>query len=162
MSAVRSLMLGSVEFRGCNIGKDTNNLTTLRDFLGAASVTGTDVLSDYGQVTPRISRTAAEFAGWLKTFGPTAAVATLPSGRIGFHSHPIPHGAALSMMAETQDAIAEWLRTFIDLLGPIQFQPWMLHRLPVHYLHLVPPILPYTDTPFPGENSQYLMHIQSS
>jgi hypothetical protein len=162
---VRNLFLGFVEFRGCNIGKNLANLTTLRDLLGAASVTGTDVKSDYGWVVPHISRSAAEFDQWLKFHGATATVTTLQNGRVGFLAKLTAHAAVLTLVAETKDALPDWLYGCIDPLGfsPLMsFQPWMRLKLPIHYLHLAPPILPYTVTTFPGENPAYLSHIQKS
>lgn len=150
-----------VEFRGCTIGRVPENLAALKDFLGAKEVGGPDVLSTYGAVTPRIvSRT--QFDHWQRHFTSTAVFASMSSGRVGFRIMVVKGGSLIDMIAENNDAIAEWLRLFMSSAAPDLFENWMRHRLPVHYLQVIPPILPNdgnTSLPFSGSSPDYVRHI---
>jgi len=165
MNSVRALNIGSVEFRGCRIGAMPQNLTTLRDLLGANSVSGTDVLSDYGRVDPDIVKREATMDNWLTKFAGSVLIAGLQGGRVGFKIVPHPHKADLRLVAESEDAVAQFLRWYISNNAPGHFESWMRHNLPLHYLKIVPPIVPLAgQTPFTGPiaapSDDYLNHIQ--
>jgi hypothetical protein len=134
------------------------NLAALKDFLGAAEIGGPDVLSTYGTVTPRIvNRT--QFDDWQSKFASTAVFASMSSGRVGFRIIMVKGGSLIDIIAENNDAVAEWLRLFMSSAAPDTFENWMRHNLPVHYLQVIPPILPNdgnTSLPFSGSSPDYV------
>ncbi len=161
MNQVRGAGLSVVEFRGCTIGRVPENLAALKDFLGAKEVGGPDVLSTYGAVTPRMV-SSTQFDHWQRNFASTAVFASMSSGRVGFRIVVVKGGSLIDMIAENNDAIAEWLRLFMSSSAPDGFENWMRHRLPVHYLQVIPPILPNdgnTSWPFSGSSPDYVRHI---
>jgi len=161
MNQVRGAGLSVVEFRGCTIGRVPENLAALKDFLGAKEGGGPDVLSTYGVVTPRMVN-SRQFDDWQGKFASTAVIASMSSGRVGFRITVVRGGSLIDMIAENNDAIAEWLRLFMSSAAPDRFENWMRHRLPVHYLQVVPPILPNdgnTSWPFSGSSPDYVRHI---
>lgn len=161
MNQVRGVGLGVAEFRGCTIGRVSENLVALKDFLGAVEVGGPDVLSTFGAVTPKIV-SSARFDHWQRLFTSTAVVASVPSGRVGFRIMVVKGGSFIDMVAENNDSVAEWLRLFMSSAAPDTFAHWMRHNLPVHYLQVIPPILPNdgnTSLPFSGSSPDYVRHI---
>ncbi len=161
MNQVRGAGLSVVEFRGCTIGRVSENLAALKDFLGAAEVGGPDVLSTYGAVTPKIV-SSARFGRWQRLFASTAVFASMSSGRVGFRIMVVKGGSLIDMIAENNDAVAEWLRLFMSSAAPDAFENWMRLNLPVHYLQVIPPILPNdgnTSLPFSGSSPDYVRHI---
>jgi hypothetical protein len=83
MNQVRGLNLGCVEFRGCNIGPDLRNVSVLKGFLGAASVSGPDLPSTFGAFTTQIMGTA-QMDLWLGRH-PGSNVYGGSAGRLAFH-----------------------------------------------------------------------------
>ena len=137
------------------------NLAALKDFLGAAEVGGPDLLSTYGAVTPVIV-SSARFDRWQRRFASTAVFASMSSGRVGFRIVEVRGGSLIDMIAENNDAVAEWLRLYMSSAAPDTFQNWIPINLPVHYLQVIPPILPNdgnTSLPFSGSSPDYVRHI---
>ena len=161
MNQVRAAGLSVVEFRGCTIGGVPENLAALKDFLGAAEVGGPDVLSTYGAVMPRIV-SRAQFDHWQSLFASAAVFASMSSGRVGFRIMVVKGGSLIDMIAENHDAVAEWLRLYMSSAAPDAFEHWMRSHLPVHYLQVIPPILPNdgnASLPFSGSSPDYVHHI---
>ena len=97
MNQVRAAGLSVVEFRGCTIGRVSENLAALKDFLGAAEAGGPDVLSTYGAVTPKIV-SSAQFDHWQSLFVSTAVFASMSSGRVGFRITVVSGGNSCRKM----------------------------------------------------------------
>jgi hypothetical protein len=105
---------------------------------------------------------STQFDHWQHHFASTAVFASMSSGRVGFRIVVVKGGSLIDMIAENNDAIAEWLRLFMSSNAPDGFENWMRHRLPVHYLQVIPPILPNdgnTSLPFSGSSPDYVRHI---
>jgi hypothetical protein len=144
MNRVRTLKLGYVEFRGCNIGLQYRNLEILRKFLGAVSVSGPDLLSTYGFVTVEIAKSNRRMEAWLSKFGKEAHVSTFPEGRFAFHNNPNSH--IIQAITEALAVLPLWIKKFLNKNAPNSLEGWMRARLPVHYLTDTPPIFPQEDS----------------
>ena len=143
ISEVQQLGISTVEFRGCNIGRVKKNLDVLKSLLGAGSVGAPDELSTFGLVKPRFSRTTKEFDKWNDAYS-AKGHAFAHINRIIFYITPIPksHMDKIDLYVEDKSIIPEWLGAFMSNAAPKSFQNWMATLLPVHYLTVIPPILP--------------------
>lgn len=144
ISTVQSLGLSTVEFRGCNIGRNQKNLDVLKTLFGASGWVGApDELSTFGTVNPRFSKTEAQFDKWVESYS-AKGNSFAHADRVIFYITPIPktHTDKIELFVEDKSILPEWLSTMMSNTAPSKFQHWMEANLPVHYLTVIPPILP--------------------
>jgi hypothetical protein len=140
MQQVQQLGIGSVEFRGCNLGADMANLEAMRDFLNCTTVSGPDVKSSWGIGAPKIL-TSKQFDDWSKSNG--AVISRYPAGRFGVLVNWDTHIAQIA--AENNTVIPFWLKDHFFRLPafatPPIFENWMA-SFGLHGLHTTPIVFP--------------------
>ena len=138
---VQSINLGHVAFRGCSIGINTNNLSTLRDVLGAKVVSGTDMLSTYGATPkPWIEVKSGEFDKWKTSYGKNS---NLWSDKVMFYSVDTKdHTTRIGLFVRDKNDLGEWLKVMFLPSRKNTFENFMQVSIPVHYLDDSKPILP--------------------
>ena len=140
MQAVRKLQINYVEFRGCAIGMNYDNLEAMREFLGCTTVSGFDVKSDWAAVTRTSSRPKSLIS---EKKNPNAQVGQFPPGRCGIY---VDWGVRkVFFVSESNAAVAFWLAAHIPKFPEFPptppFEGWMGH-FSLHGLHTNPHVLP--------------------
>lgn len=115
-----------IQFRACNIGKDSVTLYEFRKFFGADHLCAPDVRSGMGFVDPRIDRRGAVDRLAKRKL---TQIYSLPSGRFAISIDILNSTFKSSAAADTQEAVAEWVATHI-----MANSRYRKGKLPIHFL----------------------------
>jgi hypothetical protein len=143
MNQVRKIGLGHVAFRGCTIGVNHFNLTTLKDFLGASVVSGTSLLSTYGMGLPKYVKDKKKFDELMKRFandgnnydGSARVILATSPGKEAYTE-------IIFFYLESEDVMLEWLQKHVDASATKAHAVSVKARTPLHWLSYKPPVLP--------------------
>ncbi len=143
MDAVRKVGLGHVAFRGCTIAEKIRNLSTLKDFLGSATVSATKLYSTFGFGLPKYIKDK-------KTFEKQWALHEKDGHRYDGKSRVIlvtrpskePLKEIIELYLETEDVMLEWLKKHFVASTTSAVAKAVKNNVPLHYLSAKPPVLP--------------------
>lgn len=143
MGAVRKIGLGHVAFRGCLIGGNPANLSTLKDFLGATVVSATSLLSTYGTGIPKYVTDKKKFDDLVKKFDKSGNIHE-GAARVILATTPdkAPNTDIIMFYLESKEVMLEWLQTHVDASSTKATATAVEVNTPLHYLSYTPPILP--------------------
>jgi hypothetical protein len=143
MEAVRKIGLGHVAFRGCTIGEKPRNLSTLKDFLGASVVSGTGLLSTYGNGIPKYVKDKKKFDGLVKRFEKSGRIYD-SSARVILATSPgkEPLTEIIYFYLESEEVMLEWLQTHVVAGTTKATATSVKVNTPLHWLSRKPPVLP--------------------
>jgi hypothetical protein len=146
---VKKIGLGHIAFRGCSIGSNIGNLTTLKDLLGAKIVSATSLLSTYGLVGPRyFAKEKKQFEALWKQHQKSAHLHSGKSRAI-FLTWPLKAGSIddhVRLFFESEGGMLEWLQTYFIPGTTSATATSVKNKCPVHYLRQKPPVLPLDGT----------------
>ena len=142
MDAVRNVGLGHVAFRGCTIAENIRNLSTLKDFLGSATVSATKLYSTFGFGLPKYPN--------KKTFEKQWALHEKDGHRYDGKSRVIlvtrpskePLKEIIELYMEAEDVMLEWLQKHFVANTSDAVSKAVKNNVPLHYLSAKPPVLP--------------------
>jgi Peptidase family M23 len=133
-----------IQFRACNIGKDSNSLHEFRRFFGADHLCAPDVRSGIGLSNlPSIDRRAVDLLGRDHR----TQLFHLPSGRFAIRIIISGLSFGVRCAADTQAAVGEWVASHI-----MPNSTYRRGRLPIHFLATEPPVF--------SLDSDYAAHIK--
>jgi hypothetical protein len=143
MEAVRKIGLGHIAFRGCTIGENPFNLSTLKDFLGASVVSGTGLLSTYGNGIPKYVKDKKKFDALVKRFEHSGSVYD-GSARVILATSPgkEAYTEIVYFYLESEDVLLEWLQTHVVAGTTKAAATSVKVNTPLHWLSRKPPVLP--------------------
>jgi hypothetical protein len=134
-----------IQFRACNIGKDSGTLFEFRKFFGADHLCAPDVRSGIGVVVPRIDRGAVDRLAKNRL----TQLYELTSGRFAILIEISGTTFSVDCRADTQAAVGEWVTS--HLMANSGFRKG---RLPIHFLQTKPLVF--------ALDKEYAAHIQCS
>jgi hypothetical protein len=132
-----------IQFRACNIGKDTVSLYEFRKFFGADHLCAPDVRSGMGLVVPRIDRGAVDLLAKRRL----TQLYDLPGGRFAIMIDISGAKFTAACAADTQAAVGEWVAS--HFMANSRYRKGIL---PIHFLQTQPLV-------FALDNG-YAAHIQ--
>jgi hypothetical protein len=152
VQAVQKIGLGHIACRGCSIGSNIRNLTTLKDLLGAKIVSATNLLSDFGHARPeyfdkdaqakkRFETVKQQLEGKAHVFSGKSTVLFLiwPDKKDPLKQHN-------RLILESEGGMLEWLQHHFISGTPAAVAKAVRNSCPVHYLLHQPPIFPLDGT----------------
>jgi len=120
-----------IQFRACNIGKDSNSLHEFRRFFGADRLCAPDVRTGIGlSDPPSIDRRVVELLGRDRR----TQVFDMPSGRFAIRIIVSGLSFSVSCAADTQEAVGEWVASHF-----MANSKYRRGKLPIHFLETQPP-----------------------
>jgi hypothetical protein len=129
MLRLQSKGIREIQFRACNIGKDSRTLYEFRKFFGAAHLCAPDVRSGMGWTNPVINRLMVDrLAKDIRT-----QVFTLPSGRFAIRIIITGTGFRADSAADTHRTVEEWVASHI-----MANSSYRRGKLPIHFLQTEP------------------------
>jgi peptidoglycan hydrolase-like protein with peptidoglycan-binding domain len=134
-----------IQFRACNIGKDSGTLFEFRKFLGADHLCAPDVRSGIGLVVPRIDRGAVDRLAKKRL----TQLYDLPGGRFAILIEISGATFSAACAADTQAAVAEWVASHL-----MANSGYRKGTLPLHFLQTRPLVF--------ARDQRYAAHIQCS
>jgi hypothetical protein len=143
MEAVRKIGLGHLAFRGCTIGGNPYNLTTLKDFFGASVVSGTGLLSTFGTGIPKYVKDKKKFDDLVKRFASSGSIYN-GSARVILAMSPgkEAYTEIVYFYLESEDVMHEWLQTHVVAGTTKATATSVKVSTPLHWLTRKPPVLP--------------------
>ena len=133
-----------IQFRACNIGKDSSSLHEFRRFFGADHLCAPDVRTGIGlSDSPSIDRRVVDLLGRDHR----TQVFDMPSGRFAIRIIISGLSFSVSCAADTQAAVGEWVASHV-MAG----STYRRGKLPIHFLETRPPVFPL--------DSDYATHIR--
>ncbi|SDW16223.1 peptidoglycan-binding domain-containing protein [Nitrosomonas communis] len=133
-----------IQFRACNIGKDSNSLYEFRKFFGADHLCAPDVRSGMGPLRRfDISRGAVDRLARNRR----TQVFSMPSGRLAILINVLNHEFEAFCAADAQAAVNEWIATHI-----MAHSTYRRGAFPIHFLQTQPPVFPL--------DNDYAAHIK--
>ena len=118
-----------IQFRACNIGKDSGSLFEFRKFFGADHLCAPDVRSGIGLVVPRIGKADVDSLAKRRL----TQSYDLPSGRFAIFIEIVGTKFTAACAADTQAALEEWVAS--HLMADSKYRKG---TLPIHFLQTRP------------------------
>ena len=118
-----------IQFRACNIGKDSGTLHEFRRFFGADHLCAPDVRSGIGRVSPSISRAETDALAKRRL----TQVYDLPSGRFAILIEVSGVTFKAKCAADTQAAVGEWVAAHL-----MAHSRYRTGTFPIHFLETQP------------------------
>ncbi len=127
MDQVRSLKISGIEFRGCNIGRQSRNVGLLKDFLGTNSAAAPDVLSIYGFAIPDVARDSGQMDRWFpcislslrtrlfRSKGSTFRISSESGSGWGVRARPLVSRVMICKRSWTPGSKHDWRRYALEL-----------------------------------------------
>jgi hypothetical protein len=143
MHELQAKGIREVQFRACNIGKDTGTLHEFRRFFGADHLCAPDVRSGIGPMSLSISQGAADALAKRRL----SQVYDLPSGLFAILIEVSGSTFKATCAAATQTAVGEWVAAHL-----MAHSRYRTGAFPIHFLETQPPVF--------ALDTEYAAHIQ--
>ena len=132
-----------IQFRACNIGRDSGTLHEFRRFFGADHLCAPDVRSGFGPVSLSISGGGADALAQRRL----TQVYDLPSGRFAILIEVSGHTFKATCAAATQAVVGEWVAAHL-----MAHSRYRKGTFPIHFLETQPRVF--------ALDTEYAAHIR--